>query len=1383
MGVAIVSLATHTVLIPFPVKAKLEGIYTPFVDSVHETVHPNFFRPLDESLFPTSPVILEANDARASGERLLSRRRSSIAGEPEIGGNRYELQATYDACLQVGQFSRARALAHRLGELYPPNSPALVAIFNQYLRRVTSDLTLGQRTDGVESVEGWIENDMKKAGVRADPMTYALTIKAALHRLSGSRRDRTVRRYWNMVKELELESEVAGLHNILTDYDLGTISEICPMELDTEDLDEYLPEASGEDRAEEIRETQGSQQPNTESADLHIREIDQKGEGMKALKKTLSMFSSMKDTLEDTLSSTDTNTVEGAEQRQKERQIRLERDALDSSIERWRKDHETLQRLHTASDRQIKSLGTYLFRWQQILAQRLKEEIALCEAADTEQEPNYGTTDRREYGPFLRLVNPDQLAALTILTVFQRFSRSGSTHPMRLSHVVTSVSRAVEAEAFAEILSNNLRQKYGPRAKDHMVTKSINRLAKIGLLSRNKVNVDKIRKLWRNQDHYLTSKIQSWPVTIHAKVGAALCSHLLEAAKITIYKEDPKTGKHLSNVEPVFQRMVRYEHGKRRAYIAIHPIMVEKLAVEPPSGLIAKQVPMVVQPRPWTSFEDGGYLTSAAGFLRIKNGEVSQKKYAEAAMERGDLQGYFDGLNVLGETGWRINSDVFQVMREAWNTGDAVANIAPENPQIELPPRPANSDMMMYRRWSREVVRLENARAGLHSERCFQNFQLEIAKTFLNETFYLPHNIDFRGRAYPIPPYFHQMCADHVRGLLLFAEGRKLGETGLRWLKIHLANVYGYDKASLTEREAFADDHLDDIKDSTDNPLGGKRWWLEAEDPWQCLATSFELRKAIESPDPTKFVSHIPVHQDGSCNGLQHYAALGGDIEGAQQVNLEPSDRPSDVYTGVAELVKAQIEQDLEKGDKNAKLLHGKISRKIVKTTVMTNVYGVTFLGAMRQVRKRLDELHPELGPTSIILSAYVARKIFHALGTLFSGAHGIQYWLGDCANRINTSLTPEQLDHISQSFEFDFDNRKDVKKPSAKIAASLKNVAFRCSVTWTTPLKLPVVQPYRDSKIRKIKTKLQTMHISTPTLLDNVNKRKQLQGFPPNFIHSLDATHMMLSAVKCKQMGMTFSAVHDSFWTHAADVDRMNQALRSEFIRMHSEDVVGRLAAEFKARFGNNLYQATIPRGTDLASKILKCRGDLALARGLRQGDPQFKLYEAIVEHKRQKLLRSSDPKQREEGSAMVTPASIFEADGQGDNSLSITNSLGETAIGHIPQVTSKETLKTALLNAQESAENVDLGQSILPGTDDQLESLNSSLLRDLKHTLNDATSSATNAMKEREAQKKQKQEKQKEKTGSSSLSLWLPLHFANVPKRGDWDVSRLRSSEYFFS
>ena len=61
-------------------------------------------------------------------------------------------------------------------------------------------------------------------------------------------------------------------------------------------------------------------------------------------------------------------------------------------------------------------------------------------------------------------------------------------------------------------------------------------------------------------------------------------------------------------------------------------------------------------------------------------------------------------------------------------------------------------------------------------------------------SFYLPHNLDFRGRAYTIAPYLTHIGDDLSRGLLTFAEKKPLGKSGLRWLKIHLANVYGNDK-------------------------------------------------------------------------------------------------------------------------------------------------------------------------------------------------------------------------------------------------------------------------------------------------------------------------------------------------------------------------------------------------------------------------------------------------------------------------------------------------------------------------------------------------------------------------------------------------------------
>lgn len=194
-----------------------------FSSATWEPSPSNTYLSFNKPLSAAVHVTLDHHEGQYENRRLLRRWR---LGSAEIGGDQSEIQATFDACLQVGQFSRARSLAHRLAEFHPPNSPKTVAIFNRYLRGIVADLGVEQRARNMELINGCIEVDMKKAGVQADAMTYALMIKAALNGLQGSKRDRTARRYWNIVKDLELESEVASLQNILTDYDLGMISEV-----------------------------------------------------------------------------------------------------------------------------------------------------------------------------------------------------------------------------------------------------------------------------------------------------------------------------------------------------------------------------------------------------------------------------------------------------------------------------------------------------------------------------------------------------------------------------------------------------------------------------------------------------------------------------------------------------------------------------------------------------------------------------------------------------------------------------------------------------------------------------------------------------------------------------------------------------------------------------------------------------------------------------------------------------------------------------------------------------------------------------------------------------------------------------------------------------
>jgi DNA-directed RNA polymerase len=96
--------------------------------------------------------------------------------------------------------------------------------------------------------------------------------------------------------------------------------------------------------------------------------------------------------------------------------------------------------------------------------------------------------------------------------------------------------------------------------------------------------------------------------------------------------------------------------------------------------------------------------------------------------------------------------------------------------------------------------------------------------------------------------------------------------------------------------------------------------------------------------------------------------------------------------------------------------------------------------------------------------------------------------------------------------------------------------------MSWVTPLGLPVVQPYRAQNGYMIKTVLSSVMVAKETEDLPINCSKQKSAFPPNFVHSLDATHMLLTSLRMKESGLHFAAVHDSYWTHAADVDVMRK-------------------------------------------------------------------------------------------------------------------------------------------------------------------------------------------------------------------------------------------------
>ncbi|KAH7908847.1 hypothetical protein BJ138DRAFT_1011941 [Hygrophoropsis aurantiaca] len=834
------------------------------------------------------------------------------------------------------------------------------------------------------------------------------------------------------------------------------------------------------------------------------------------------------------------------------RQKLLEESVYDVAVQRLKHEAELFDELGLGNrGLQQADLQKWMWTWHQKLKTRLEAEIHEIIAA--EERMSKPTTNKApRMGPFLSLVKPEKLSLITILEIMRLHGSGGVADGMKTARALLTVGRAIENEYKAEMCKRN-----------HISIPAHSRPGEYGFFSGLGYRDLHARRVTAAK--YMEDSEEwtaEWTQLLRVRVGSILVDCLMDIATVERTALDKRTGETISENQPAFYHAYEYVRGQKLGVVRLNPVVAERIAKDGlRETLHPRHLPMLVPPKPWIDFDQGGYLYNKSAVMRFKDSQ-EQQTYLQRASKMGNLELVYAGLDVLGHTPWKINKQIFDVVLKIWNSGERLGKIPPAVYDELEPEKPANLDTDMKAKsiYGQRLRAYIQEKAANHSDRCSVNYKIEIARAFLGDKMYLPHNLDFRGRAYPIPPHLNHIGDDLSRGLLMFGEAKPLGARGLRWLKIHLANLYGFDKANFDERVDFVMDHLDDVYDSAERPLEGRRWWAKADDPWQCLATCMELRAALESGDPEGYESALPVHQDGTCNGLQHYAALGGDGQGAAQVNLSVTDRPSDVYTYVANMVEKQIEEDIKKGDKYAAMLAGKVSRKVVKQTVMTTVYGVTYIGAREQIERQLKDRKDIPEEECWPAAAYLAKRTLSCIGDLFSGAKAIQTWLNLCARLIAKSIP---ADRIPEALDV-----QRVRKRSAAVATNRIRKEQMTSVIWTTPLGLPIVQPYRKTKRKQIMTALQSVFISDPNSPAEVNAAKQASAFPPNFIHSLDATHMMLTAIECLEKGVTFASVHDSYWTHACSIDKMSETIRETFIALHSSDVLGKLREEFVERY-----------------------------------------------------------------------------------------------------------------------------------------------------------------------------------------------------------------------
>lgn len=532
-------------------------------------------------------------------------------------------------------------------------------------------------------------------------------------------------------------------------------------------------------------------------------------------------------------------------------------------------------------------------------------------------------------------------------------------------------------------------------------------------------------------------------------------------------------------------------------------------------------LPTLITPRPWTSLRSGGYWMSFRGCNMIV---AKNRSNGIRSAQDVDMPRMFTPVNYLQSVPYRINPKVLDVIKRMRESNITCSSLPPS--QLEgVPPKPHDIESNEEARaaWRVEARGVHTRNATVKGRVLAASKTISVADSLKDEeNIFFPKVVDFRGRVYDLPMFLKPQGDDLSKGLLEFANGKPLGPDGGYWLAVHGANVWGEDKVSLDDRVQWVLQNEARIIRAGEEPFE-ERFWMDADKPFQFLAFCVEWAGAREYGDD--YVSRLPVALDGSCNGLQHLSAILRDSVGGAAVNLMPAEKPQDIYTEVMVKVIDVLKLKAETGEPTAQKWLPLIQRKTVKRPVMTLPYGATRQGFADQIMedtiRPLEKAGESPFPESYAAAKYLGEIVWEATGSVVIAAREAMDWL------------------------------QEVAKVASKSGKEIR---------WTTPSGFVVKQDYRDLKTRAVELSCLGQRVQLQVAAghsDKINKRKMAMAIAPNFVHSMDAAHMLRTVELLLELvgpSIHLSMVHDSYATHAADAEVLSLAIRQAFVQMYNE-------------------------------------------------------------------------------------------------------------------------------------------------------------------------------------------------------------------------------------
>ena len=575
-----------------------------------------------------------------------------------------------------------------------------------------------------------------------------------------------------------------------------------------------------------------------------------------------------------------------------------------------------------------------------------------------------------------------------------------------------------------------------------------------------------------------------------------------------------------------------------------------------PVIILPQRIPMIVKPKlyEWNSQESkysqlGGYLLNGEMYTNniiLPNWELSSKTTLLSENIICSM------VNKINSVGFRINSAVLDFILN----NNKRYNFFIENNY--------NHPLVFKNKLnSSELKELE----AFHSKKYLEQNILGLSVLFKDvPSFYMPVQLDYRGRLYCITEYLNYQGIDLAKSLLEFSSGEKVAlndENSINYLKIYGSNCYGNElnKKSFNSRVNWVNENIDNILDFENGILIS-----QAENKLLFVAFCFEFRKynraLIEGEE--YFITNLPIQLDASCNGFQHLTLMIDEVSLSKELNLTPqnwSEKPKDFYSFIALKIKDYFLNQLienknlstEQTISYRKLSELNIHRSLIKKAVMTIPYNASSLTILEYIKEEFNKLkNPKYKLNED--ENYYLYNLKNDPSVIFN-----ELDFKHLRNALNIVIF---IDYPKLSSLLNY--LKDIAKVSNKL---------KIPIPWILPTGLVVNQHFYLKETIRVKPFIYKKNVLnlTVAIKDKYNETKQKTALMPNLVHSLDAASLGLVIEDYFKVidNKNFYSIHDCFAVPCTNASFLIKLIKSAYCILYTKN---RYLLDFDANFINSI-------------------------------------------------------------------------------------------------------------------------------------------------------------------------------------------------------------------